>query len=47
MRDRRALWFAHLIVTIGLVLVCGAAIGGSLPELTLGSPARSFQARIS
>lgn len=34
MRDRRALWFAHLIVTIGLVLACGAAIGGSLPELT-------------
>jgi len=33
MRDRRTLRFAHIIVAIGLVLVCGAAIGGSLPEL--------------
>ncbi len=34
MRDRGTLWFAHIIVAIGLVLVGNAAVGGSLPELT-------------
>ena len=34
MRDRRTLWFAHIIVAIGLVLVGAAAVGDSLPGLT-------------